>query len=148
MIPAIRDGDMVEIVPATIEQVGVGNVVVFRTGRRLLAHRVVRRTTEGQRTHLVTRGDNLLDEDGTIRDAADLIGVVTAVCRGGRRIQLDKGLSGYKGRLVARSKTAHLIVYRAIRLWWRIHRWIGGFLAHSRNQRDGASAGSSKGAGT
>ena len=124
MYPLIRHGDVVELAPAGIEQVQVGDIVLFRSGRRLLAHRIVRCTFEGQRTSLVPRGDNALTEDGPIRDKADLLGQVRAVWRDGREIRLDRGLAGHLGRFIARNKAAHYLVCGLTRSWWRCGRLV------------------------
>jgi hypothetical protein len=135
MYPLIRDGDMVLVTPVVMEQVNVGDVICFRVGKQVRAHRVVRYISEGQCSLPVTRGDNLLPEDGPIREAADLFGVVRIVHRGNRRIRLDRGLPGYLGRLIAQSRTAHLFAYGAIRLWWHTRRWVGGLLPSDRTHR-------------
>jgi cytochrome c2 len=61
MAPSIRDGASVLLEPVRALP-GVGDVVLLRSGDRLLLHRVVRRCAEG----VVTRGDGAGGDDGLI----------------------------------------------------------------------------------
>jgi signal peptidase len=141
MYPLVRNGDMVELIPASLNQVQIGDIVLFRADKRLLAHRIVRRTPGGQPVSLVPRGDNLLAEDRPIKDEADLVGQVRAVWRNGREIRLDRGPAGYLGRLIARHTVAHYSVYGLTRLWLRGGRLMQSFLpprhrSHTQGEGD------------
>lgn len=88
MKPFIRDGDILTVAPLAGRLPEVGEVVAFvqpETGR-LAIHRVVSRTPEGW----LLRGDNCPESDGLV-PAQNLLGRVTAVERGGRRIRFGLG---------------------------------------------------------
>ena len=110
MYPFIRDGDVAQIAPVSMAQTAVGDIVFFRSGDRLLAHRVIRRMRKEEGLQLVTRGDNSCQEDRPIHLEADLVGRVETIYRDGCTIELDRRLSGFLGRLIARSRIAHFCV--------------------------------------
>jgi len=122
MYPSIRDGDVVEIAPVPMHEIGVGDVIFYRAGRRLFVHRVIEYCPEGPGLHLVTRGDALCVPDRPVQEEADMIGRVEAVYRGQRAIRLDRGLVRYGGGLIARSRVVHLCVRWAGRVWRRARR--------------------------
>lgn len=130
MFPWIRDGDEIQVAPVAVDQVRVGDIVFFRRGRLLLAHRVIRRLGGGETVQWVTRGDNHLQDDGPINLPADLIGRVEKVYRGRRTIALDRGLARVVGRLAARYRVAHWVLLWVGRVWrhgWRrVSKWASG----------------------
>jgi signal peptidase I len=126
MYPFIRDGDVAQIAPISMAQTKVGDIVFFRSGDRLLAHRVVRRIQTDEGLRLMTKGDSLSQEDRFIDTEADLVGRVETVLRNGRTFRLDRRLSGLLGRLIARSRFAHFCLRSIIRLSWRWVRFLRG----------------------
>jgi signal peptidase I len=135
MYPFIRDGDVVEVVPVSAEAVAVGDVVFFRAGYRLFAHRVFRCMTDGQSVHLLTRGDNHKLADSPIRDSRDLVGKVGIVYRGCRIVKLDQGMAALLGRAMARSSVIRWCVRQGGRLWKRGERLAHG-LSPSHHQEE------------
>jgi signal peptidase I len=74
MFPTIHDGDLVTVEPASLDAIGVGDVVLSSTQGRLLVHRVVRL----EKGAFATRGDALsLDDERTKSDL--LLGRVVSV---------------------------------------------------------------------
>jgi hypothetical protein len=114
MLPFIRNGDLVEVAPVSINEVQIGDVVFYRSGSRLVAHRVVGFLSDGEENYFVTRGDGLIHED-RLANEKDLIGRVETVQRQ-RAIRLERGLYGLMGRLVARRRSVH----RCLRLGVRV----------------------------
>ena len=86
MSPFIRSGDTVQIEPL-VARVRFGDVVAAVSNGRLLIHRLVSFGSEP----LATRGDVALLDD-TALAAADLLGRVTVVVRGGQRVRLGLGV--------------------------------------------------------
>ena len=89
MSPFIRDGDMVTITPLSAPTVGLGVTVAYAAGAgsALVIHRVIARKPGGY----ITKGDNAGVADGFI-PARDILGFVSAVQRGGRRVSLGLGI--------------------------------------------------------
>ena len=112
MKPFIRDADVLTIAPLAGRLPEVGEVVAFvqpATGR-LAIHRVVARTPEGW----MLRGDNCPESDGLV-PGQNLLGRVTFVERGGRRIRF--GLGAERGLIGALNRgRAWMLLKAAARL--------------------------------
>jgi signal peptidase len=101
MIPTIWPGDTIEIAPADNASIGTGRVVLYSRDGRLYAHRIVEIDDAGRaRQRIVTRGDALAVDDPAI-DCPEILGVVSAVIRQGRRIQLAERAPSHRARLLA-----------------------------------------------
>lgn len=99
MLPLIRPGDRL-LVGFGEQEARRGDVILFRLGGMIVAHRVVgSRRDDGER-RLIAKGDNepLATEDVA---PSDLLGVVRAVDRGSRGLS-TRGLGGVAGGLTAR----------------------------------------------
>jgi len=88
MSPFIRDGDVVTISPLHGTSPGIGDVVAFihPSMKRVFIHRVVRKRGDSY----ILKGDNSLEGDGPVH-AAKILGLVTRVDRGNKRILLGLG---------------------------------------------------------
>lgn len=84
MSPFIRGGDLATLVPLKGRAARRGDVVAFRSGGQWL---VIHRVVEIQGEKVRTRGDGLRRGDEAIQ-ATDVMALVTAVKRGGRRHRL------------------------------------------------------------
>jgi hypothetical protein len=84
MEPSIRDGDAITVVPVSPDAVRRGDVLLYRAGERLLAHRVIG-PVEGVEGFLRVRADAPGWEEERV-PASDVFGRVEAVERGGRPV--------------------------------------------------------------
>lgn len=84
MIPALWPGDVITVKPDAAES-QPGQVVLYRRGGKLVAHRVVR----AENGLIVTRGDAISQNDPLIR-GADIVGRVVAVVRNGRPADFEQ----------------------------------------------------------
>ena len=138
MYPLLKDRDVVEIAPIDINELRIGDVVFFRSGKRLLAHRIVGFVADEQGIRLRVRGDSYRQEDPPVAET-DLIGRVEAVerngCRGPHVIPLDKGSAKWLGRLVAQSGFVHGCVRWGGRGMWRVGGLARRLLAMGRVTR-------------
>lgn len=123
MVPFLRDGDVLQVAPGEIKHLRVGDIIFYRSGDRLLAHRVIGFVATPAGRCARARGDAFVQEDPPIAEE-DLIGRVEAVSRprrdGWREIPLDRGWRRSGGILVARSKVAHRCVRWLSRGWLRL----------------------------
>ena len=87
MSPFIRSGDVVTIEPLSGRRPALGDVVALAPGGRLLLHRLV----GWDRGQALCRGDAAAGADPSA-SPDDLLGRVTRVERGGRRVRLGLGL--------------------------------------------------------
>ncbi len=85
MFPAIRPGDMLEVRGQSMAEISPGDVVLCKRDEGFLAHRVVKKVSVKEGTVLITRGDALRAPDPPV-SPEELLGRVTAILRGGRRL--------------------------------------------------------------
>ncbi len=85
MMPAIRPGDILEVHRQSPAEILPRDVVLFLRNGGFAAHRVVEKAGEPDRTLLITRGDALRLPDPPVTPE-ELLGRVTAILRGGRRL--------------------------------------------------------------
>lgn len=85
MFPAVQPGDRLVPLAQPAADFHVGQVAVIRRNGILLGHRVVETGSDEHGAYIVTQGDNNAGNDGRSYDA-DVLGVVRAVFRGGRRL--------------------------------------------------------------
>jgi signal peptidase I len=85
MLPSIRPGDVLEVQRQSVADISRGDVVLFARHGSFAAHRVVEKTGGADRAFLVTQGDALRTTDSPV-SPEELLGRVTAILRGGRRL--------------------------------------------------------------
>jgi hypothetical protein len=86
MLSSIWPGDILEVSRQDAAEICPGEVVLFERDGRLLAHRVVEKVCGPEGTLLITRGDGLRAAEPPV-SPEELLGRVTAIVRGGRRIE-------------------------------------------------------------
>ena len=115
MLPSIRPGDVLEVHRESMAGVSKGDIVVFEREARLVTHRVVEKVIGPGGTLLITRGDAMRAADPPVAPE-ELLGRVTAVLRGGRR--LDPRLTRWArvaSWLIARSEFCTRVARRLSR---------------------------------
>jgi hypothetical protein len=86
MLSSIWPGDILEVRRQNAAEIFPGEVVLFERDGRLFAHRVVEKVGGHERTLLITRGDGLRAPEPPV-SPEELLGRVTAIVRGARRIE-------------------------------------------------------------
>jgi len=86
MVPAIRSGDELTVVPLRLCEARIGDVLACDIQGRLVVHRLLSRAGDGARL----RGDAASACDPPL-SSADVLGVVTAVERAGRAVRFGLG---------------------------------------------------------
>jgi hypothetical protein len=142
MFPFLKDGDVIQVAPANIEALRVGDIIFYRSGDRMLAHRVVGLGTTPEGKYARARGDAFLQEDPLVSEG-DLLGKVELVsrpsCGSWHQIQLTEGWARLLGDLVARSKVAHRSVRCLSRLRLRLEGGYKKLLQVGKDQRGGTT---------
>jgi signal peptidase I len=87
MYPTIRSGESITVVAVAADAVVPGEILLYRRGVRLLAHRVVAVTTSGAGRVFELRGDAKASSDAPV-GADAVVGKVVAVRRRGRTVSL------------------------------------------------------------
>jgi hypothetical protein len=99
MRPAILDGDVIQVSPASAADIRLGEVLLCRCGSRLLAHRLVAVTEGAGERWLHLRGDSMGGCDAPV-SSADVLGRVESVWRGGVSIEIaPRGVAARVRRL-------------------------------------------------
>jgi signal peptidase len=119
MLPMLRDGDRVQIVPVTGAAVRIGDVVVRVESNGPVIHRVVGWWPSRTGWRLLTKGDGSLRLDPPLR-AEGVVARVVARVRDSRVERLDGAGMRIRGRALV-SLVAGLIV----EVWDRAVRWSG-----------------------
>jgi len=85
MFPAVKPGDRLIPLAQPVADFQVGQVAVIRRDGNFFGHRVIEVGADERGAYIVTQGDNNGANDGRSYDA-DVLGVVRAVFRGGRKL--------------------------------------------------------------
>jgi hypothetical protein len=124
MRPFLFGSDLLEIEPIAPAQLTVGDIVLVRTSaQEMLAHRIIRITGDGENRRFDLKGDANLRIDRQVAPA-DVLGIVVAAIRDGRRIPLDRGWRRVAGRLWAWLTPVRPSTYPLIRRAWRPLKWL------------------------
>jgi len=92
MHPFIKNGEVIEVKPASSLEIKVGDIVFYRANRGgMVAHRAIRKKIEKNKVILETKGDSVPRSDWWVYPE-QILGKVVAIERNGKRVELDKGL--------------------------------------------------------
>ncbi len=111
MWPEMSPGDRVTVRAARIDRLRLGDILVRRERDSWIAHRLIARTSGGDRALLVTKGDNALTADAPW-SAARIIGVVVAVERAEREPARQLAKARRRALLIALLSRGQLLVNR------------------------------------
>jgi len=110
MVPTIWPGDTLVVEPIGESSLQRGDIVLFSTKKRFVAHRVIAKAKN--RGPVTTCGDASLKPDAPVRQG-DLLGKVAFVIRNGKCMQPARTLSGSQrafASLLRRSETAARVI--------------------------------------
>ncbi len=111
MFPFYLPGDIVRVSKVSFKELRKGDVVIFKSGNKLVAHRLLK--IDKKNNILICKGDGLVRKDGVVV-YKDLLGVV------GEHIRQNKTLKSFQfgKRVVAIvSPVIGLIFYITARIW-------------------------------
>ena len=86
MYPSIREGELITVEPVAVSDVKLADIVLYRSERGLIAHRVVEIASRDARVFQL-RGDASLSSDEPVSEQ-QILGRVVGVERNGQSIQL------------------------------------------------------------
>lgn len=95
MHPMIRAGDIIVVESARVDDISIGDIVLYCLGEKMVAHRVIRRRVENGKMVLVTKGDSCPNFDKPVFPE-HVIGKVITIQKKEREVRLDTNL----GRLI------------------------------------------------
>lgn len=89
MFPTLHDGDMLFVVPSSIENIKKGQIILFSLENRLIAHRVIdKRKNDNEFIEFTLKGDMLFSSKLNVQ-SEQIVGQVVKVLRYHRVINLD-----------------------------------------------------------
>jgi signal peptidase I len=126
MAPAVLPGDVVCVRLAKLDEVSVGEIVLFSRRGRFFVHRVVSRCAAPVTPCLITRGDRLGHDDPPV-NASEFLGRVVSIERGHCKV----GIAGSRpNRLMTRllrfSDGVTFLYVRLMAGWWNLFLPRGG----------------------
>jgi hypothetical protein len=117
MYPTIRDGETITVAPLGGSPILTGDLLLYRSGRSAVAHRVVRvASVSGGPTTLLLRGDAADSCDRPI-DPGQVLGRLSGVERDGRTMPLDvlgTLWSRAAGRTLRAARRARMTIARIV----------------------------------
>jgi len=112
MLPTVWPGDTLVIERVDSEMVSEGDIVLFKSERRFVAHRIVAKCGAGRDSKILTRGDASPRPDAPL-SGRDVLGKVCVILRKGKRIRPKTDLRIYS-RFVAAAVRRSDIVARVV----------------------------------
>ncbi len=89
MLPSVRPGDILFIERRDMREIAAGDIALFARQGKLVAHRVLCKTTVGGGVlHAITRGDALLSLDDPV-SPTELLGSVRHILRAGTHVEIS-----------------------------------------------------------
>ena len=81
MLPALQPNDLIIVESATVDQIKENDIIAFESHMQfgIVAHRAIDFHQENGETLIVTKGDNIEDQDPWIVSDEDLIGKVIEI---------------------------------------------------------------------
>ncbi len=87
MFPFLRKGDLLTVEPVPMERIKRGDIVVFESEEKWIAHRVIKIHSNDGLIGFTTRGDARVSRDPVI-NKTNYIGLVPSIERGSQKISL------------------------------------------------------------
>jgi hypothetical protein len=115
MLPSILPGDFISIQRAALNDISLGEVVLFLREDRLFVHRVVNRILANlpdsfQEPCLITRGDRLRHDDPPV-SSVELLGRIVLIQRGNQRFKPAAPRSRSRRILTSALRASDLAAY-------------------------------------
>jgi signal peptidase I len=115
MLPTVWPGDMLVIERVSSEDVFEGDLVMFSSGRRFVAHRVVAKDRSSAGSRIQTQGDAVPLPDCPVAES-DLLGKVSFILRSGKCMKPTRRLRFSKRALAAVFRRSPLAARAVVRL--------------------------------
>jgi len=100
MSPYLSNGETVIIKKESFNSLKIGDIIVFRSGSKMIAHRIIVIRKNKQRTALFTKGDSLVFFDKPITEER-YIGKIKEFLRNNKSIKIDTPLRSFFNKLMA-----------------------------------------------
>ena len=111
MFPLISNIVLIE--PATAKDITGGDIVVYSAGKRMVAHRLVKKITKKGKEILLTKGDTFVDCNEVSPE--DVIGKVIEVDKLGIKLNLKRGAGKFINTICSSASPILSIAYPILR---------------------------------
>jgi len=101
MYPFLKNGDIVTFSKCKAAELKIGDVVIFKSSAKWIAHRLIKTGTQAGKIILITKGDTCKHKDPPFTED-DLVGKVIVFSRNGNEKSLENSNSKRKGLIIAR----------------------------------------------
>lgn len=118
MAPSVLPGDVVSVRRAKLEEMSVGEIVLFSRGGRFFVHRVVSVCAASAIRCLITRGDRLGYDDPPV-NSSEFLGRVVSIERGNRSVGITESGSNWLMARLLQSSDRATYLYVGIIAGWR-----------------------------
>lgn len=115
MFPLLRNGDEIIINRCHISELNIGDVVVFKTGDKWIAHRLHKKVSENNKTILITKGDSCNFKDLPVTEE-NFVGKVISFFRKGKEKNINSDF--YKKMNRSFVRLSGLFTFFIIPLLW------------------------------
>jgi ATP-binding cassette, subfamily B, bacterial len=117
MFPFLRKDDIITLCRCDINEVHPGDIVVFKTEKKWIAHRLIKITSENGKTVFICRGDNSVNCDSPFTSES-FVGKVLSFNRNGKEKNIE-GSGNYEGKKsnIHTSGLMHLLLVAHIRIY-------------------------------
>ena len=111
MYPALKNGDMVCVKQVNLFNINVGDIIIHSTLlSKEIIHRVIKKITQDGKQILITKGDNNISLGERVYPK-DVLYKVLFVEKGGRRIELNKGLMKLRAIFYTHTSAIEMCIY-------------------------------------
>ncbi len=101
MYPFLRKDDVITIDKGNINEIKIGDIVVFKNENRWIAHRLIKKCTKNNKKYLLTKGDTCWHTD-LLFSENNFIGKVASYSRKSKQYDLNTTIFKFKGLFLAR----------------------------------------------
>jgi signal peptidase I len=117
MAPSVLPGDVVSVRFAKLDEISVGEIVLFSRRGRFFIHRVVSTCAASVMPCLITRGDRLGHDDPPV-NLSEFLGRIVSIERGNRKVGItESGSIRLMARLLQSSDRATYLYVRLNASW-------------------------------
>jgi ATP-binding cassette, subfamily B, bacterial len=99
MYPFLRNGDIITISKCSLDELKKGDIIVFKSGNRWIAHRLLIIKSSENKNSLVSKGDTCRRKDPVISEE-NFIGKVISYSRKGKESSIENKKAEKKNRLL------------------------------------------------
>jgi signal peptidase I len=123
MYPFLRNGDIGLVKKICISNLKIGDVIVFKTSEKLIAHRLLKIIYRNKKLSLITKGDSLLKKDCPISEE-NYIGKIVSFDRKNKTVDIETEYFIKLNYIISKTSIVLVIIYIFVRIYWKMQSQI------------------------